>query len=309
MTRRSTSHDQWFKDLLRSFFDQLIELVAPDLVAELDLDTVTFLEQELFSDLPQGERSIADLVAKVATRRGDPKLVLFHGEIEGAFRQSTAQRLWRYSLHLILKYKLPVASLVIFLKGGQGGLRRERLIQTVGQVETHAFSYYALGLAGSDAREYLAKPQELAWSLAALMHPGDWDRPRHKLACWQRLVHARVDPARHFLLSNLVETYVKLDDGEQMTFERCLEEVTEREEVRAMQMTWAEELELKGLERGLEQGRYEGMRTLLVRLLEHRFGALPRRLVESLDRLDEPDRLQKLADQILDAKSLDELDF
>ena len=80
-----------------------------------------------------------------------------------------------------------------------------------------------------------------------------------------------------------------------------------------MQMTWAEEMELKGLERGLvqgrEQGRHEGMRTMLYRLLERRFGALPRRLIESLERLDEPDRLQKLADQILDAKSLDDLDL
>lgn len=84
-----------------------------------------------------------------------------------------------------------------------------------------------------------------------------------------------------------------------------------------MQMTWAERLELKGiekgiekgLEKGLERGRHEGMRTLLARQLEQRFGALPRKLLMSLNQLDEPERLQRLGDQILDAESIDDLDL
>ena len=317
MPGNTPSHDQLFKDLLRNFFDQLIELMVPDLAPELDFEQVEFLEQEFFSDIPAGERSMADLVAKVPTQSGKPNLVLLHGEIERQFRRKTAERLWRYSLHLVLKHDLPVVTLVIYLTGGPGGIRQETLTRGIGLLKTHRFYYYAFGLANSPAQEYLDKPQELAWSLAALMNPGEWDRPRHKLACWQRLVRAKADPARKFLLSNIVETYVKLDTGEQAVYDLYLEDIEEREEIQAMQMTWAEELELKGLEKGLEkgrregrqEGRQEGMKTLLIQLMERRFGRLPGSILDRLSRLNEPSRLQEVQTLILDAESLDDLKF
>lgn len=78
----------------------------------------------------------------------------------------------------------------------------------------------AFGLAKSEAREFLEKPQELAWSPAA--------RPPHKLACWQKLVGADVDRAKHFLLTNIIETYVKLGERDQITFDRYLEDTKQR---------------------------------------------------------------------------------
>ena len=236
MSRRATSHDQLFKDLFRCFFDQLIELVAPELVKELNLKEVQFLEQEGFTDTPEGRREIADLVAEVPTIRGDPRLILIHGEIESTFRTRTEERLWRYSMHLILKHQKDVVTLVVYLKS---------------------------------------------------------------------------------LLSNLVETYVKLDKDEQKIFEERLETLAEREEVQTMQMTWAEEIEqkgiLKGIEQGIQKGRLEGMqegiRTVLTQQLELRFGSLPPAVLERLRQLDDPADLRRLSEQILEARSLGDLDL
>jgi len=60
-------HDQLFKQLLQAFFADFLRLFDPDTAAALDLDTVTFVNPETFTDIPQGERRTADLVARVRT--------------------------------------------------------------------------------------------------------------------------------------------------------------------------------------------------------------------------------------------------
>ncbi|MCP4589545.1 MAG: hypothetical protein GY842_02250, partial [bacterium] len=61
--RKRTSHDAIFKTLIRLFPDQLVELLDPVLATELDLEPerLTFLEQEVLTDFPEGERVICDL--------------------------------------------------------------------------------------------------------------------------------------------------------------------------------------------------------------------------------------------------------
>ncbi len=69
---------------------------------------------------------------------------------------------------------------------------------------------------------------------------------------------------------------------------------------------WKERQRLVGVEQGIERGRLEGERTLVLRLIEHRFGDVPAALrlrLESASRAE----LEHLADRILDATSLDEL--
>jgi hypothetical protein len=62
----------------------------------------------------------------------------------------------------------------------------------------------------------------------------------------------------------------------------------------------------RGLERGLEQGLARGQRALLLRQLERRFGSLPARVTERLERAS-TDELERWSERILDAASLDDL--
>jgi flagellar biosynthesis/type III secretory pathway protein FliH len=83
-------------------------------------------------------------------------------------------------------------------------------------------------------------------------------------------------------------------------------------------MTWAEVLHKEGREEGISLGREEGislgreegqriaLRSTVTRLLTRRFGDLPFFVVEELDTAS-IERLEELADQLLDAPSLDSL--
>lgn len=57
-------HDQFFKHLMKLFLRQFFELFYPQWIGKLDLDHVEWLEQEVFSDPPKGERRVVDLLVK-----------------------------------------------------------------------------------------------------------------------------------------------------------------------------------------------------------------------------------------------------
>jgi len=63
---------------------------------------------------------------------------------------------------------------------------------------------------------------------------------------------------------------------------------------------------LEGRKEGRREGRQEGELTILRRQIEKRFGALPGWASEKLAALPAPD-LEDLSEQVLDAKSLEEL--
>src|SRR5262245_53191066 len=84
---RFVNHDQLFKALLHEFFAEFLERFFPEEAARLDLTQVTFEEQQSFVDFPTGSRSDLDVVAKVATREGEPEMILVHVEIEGEARR------------------------------------------------------------------------------------------------------------------------------------------------------------------------------------------------------------------------------
>jgi flagellar biosynthesis/type III secretory pathway protein FliH len=117
---------------------------------------------------------------------------------------------------------------------------------------------------------------------------------------------------------NLVETYIQLDDAAQEEYQALLAD-KEHEEVATMELTWAgkiahdarqeaREIALQeGLQKGREEGREEGKRDLLLDLLEHRFGRLPKATVNRVNALTSSEELSRLAARVLDAPTLEDL--
>jgi hypothetical protein len=59
---------------LRAFFREFLELFFPEVAARLDFTRVTFLDKEVFTDVPEGSRRELDLVAQVYTQDGAPEV-------------------------------------------------------------------------------------------------------------------------------------------------------------------------------------------------------------------------------------------
>jgi hypothetical protein len=292
-----TSHDQLFKDLVVNFFADLVRLMAPRLARRLRPESATWLRGEVHTDLPEGARRELDLVAEVPAREGEPELVLVHVEIEAAARPGIGRRMWRYGMQLRLRHERPVLPLVLFLAGGPRGIAWRTERERLWEVELTRFRYLAWGIGGSTAERFVRRPEPLAWALAGLMRPRRWRPARHKLECLRRIAHADLDDARRFLLANCVQTYLQLEASEQESY-RSLREHVDDEEVREMEMTWAEKM--------TEKGRVEGMRNLVLHLAERRWGGLDEVTRQRIEAIDSTASLESLHDRLLTAASPEE---
>jgi hypothetical protein len=65
------NHDQLFKELLREFFVEFLELLAPEAAEYVDRGHIEFLDKEVFANVTSGERHEADLVVKTRFRDRD----------------------------------------------------------------------------------------------------------------------------------------------------------------------------------------------------------------------------------------------
>jgi hypothetical protein len=79
--------------------------------------------------------------------------------------------------------------------------------------------------------------------------------------------------------------------------------VRENREVKAMATTWSERLEAKGMEKGLERG-LQALRKVLLSLLEQKFGPLPEETRTRVEAISSLERLTRLSERVLAARSL-----
>jgi hypothetical protein len=296
--RRGSVHDQVFKDLLGQFLPDLLTLVAPEPAQRLDLIRWKLLNKETFTDWPRGRRRDLDLLAEVPLASGGGRIALVHVEIEARFRPELGPRFASYYMQIRLRHGRPVVPIALCLRRGKPGVHFEAVVDSDLGPEIGCFRYYSLGLERSRAEDFLVKDQPLAWALAALMRPETLSRAEHKMACLRRIAAAPMDGLRRSLLVNCVETYLQLTgrDAEEL---EALQARGDAKEVRAMRMTWAEQLK--------NEGREQGFRQALLRMLGVRFGPLSDDVMRRVEAIHSVERLNQIAEQILVAHSLEEM--
>ncbi len=307
-TREPTPHDLIFKTACRYFFADVVELTRPELARRLDLDQVELIEQEAFSDFPKGERAIADLVAKVRLKHGEERIMLVQVEVEGQFRRAMDERAFYYYLYLRLKYRLPLVTIVIFLKGGKASLEVREVFDEVEDMEICRFRYVAFCLWPSRAEDFVDLPQALAPALAALMK-SDWDPVEKKLRCLKAISHADIDDARRYVLAKIVDVYVELDETEAARYTAEVDREANKE-VRGMVITWEDALAAsknEGKTEGKAEGKAEAARSYIVRVLQQRLSSVPSFIRAKLDAIDSVERLEGILDQAIVVNSADEL--
>lgn len=205
------SHDPLFKRLLQRFFADFLRLVAPDVAERLDLSAPVFLDKEL--NLPEGNR-IVDLLARVPLLIEPGKALLVHIEVEARSRQGMEERLRDYHRWIQNRHSGQILSIVVYLRGGKGGIREEIAKEDLAGPGLPGFRYLAFGLEKCQAVEYLSRSEPLAWALAALMKPGSLSRARLKLDCLLKIFGSSLQDEERGVLVNCIETYLQLSPRE-----------------------------------------------------------------------------------------------
>ncbi|MBI4530666.1 MAG: Rpn family recombination-promoting nuclease/putative transposase, partial [Candidatus Latescibacteria bacterium] len=106
-----TDHDHLFKELLRTFFVEFLDLFLPAVRDYLEAESPVFLDKEVFTDITAGERYEADVVVQ-ARFRGEPSCFLIHVEHQAQPETAFGRRMFRYFARLHEIYGMPVYPVV-----------------------------------------------------------------------------------------------------------------------------------------------------------------------------------------------------
>ncbi len=311
-------HDRLFKELLKTFFAEFLELFLPDLRRAIALPSLTFLDQEIFTDVTAGERHVADLVARVRCR-GQASCFLVHVETQARPQAAFAARMFRYFARLHALHALPVYPVALFSYARP--CRPEPRTWRVGfpGLEVLRFRFRVIQLGRLDWRAYLRRRNPIAAALMARMRIAPRDRPRVKAECLRLLATLRLDPARTRLIAGFVDTYLQMSAREETLFQEQVASFRPAERERSMEIvtSWMKkglrQGRAEGLAQGLARGRregvvagqHEGASRVVARLLEKRLGVRPADLHDCLASLSS-ERLAALAEALLEFRDWDD---
>jgi Putative transposase, YhgA-like len=297
-------HDQLFKQLLQGFFPDFLRLFDPQTAASLDLGTVSFRDTEAFTDIPQGERRLADLVAQVATTDGTDELILIHVEIQREREAHFPYRMWQYYSLLCQRENLPVLPIALVLYPGREGIAQEAYEEAVLGRSILTFRYLQISLPRLEATDFVQAESVLGAGLASTMHvPAERTAQiALHLAGLRRVHQARVageiDDARAFLLVNLIATYLPLSVREREALRVQLQQEGDPT-MEATELTWADQV--------YEEGKVQGLREAIERLVRTRFGRVTPELAARLAAITREEELAAFIDRVGTVQSEDEM--
>ncbi len=292
-------HDPLFKSLLRTFFAGFLRLVAPATAERLDLSAPVFLDKEFPAFGPPAGSRVVDLLARVPLKDAGGNAILVHVEVEARARRGIGERIRNYHRWIQARHEGQILSIVVFIKGGKGGVHEESLDRDLAGPGLSSFRYLSFGLSPCSGVEYLANPEPLAWALVSLMDRGKWRKAELKMSCLARIAEAPLSEVERAELVNCVESYVRLTPAEAEEFLLLGTPENRRAPAMLYRMSWKDEMLLEGERRGI--------RRVLCDQLEDRFGPVPEEIRSRIEAIRSLDRLQRLARKLPSAKSLKSL--
>ena len=204
--------------------------------------------------------------------------------------------MYRYFARLYEKYDVPVYPIVVFSYDRPLRQAPNTFEITFPNKEILKFNYEVIQLNQLDWHDFVSQSNPIASALMAKMNIAPQDRPRVKLECLRMLVGLDLSSAQTHLISGFVDTYLRLNESEQQTFDREIVEILppeNREEVMEIVTSWMEEGIKRGLVQGRQEGRQEGRHIakieLLVNLLNARFTSIGTALEAKIANLSDAD--------------------
>jgi hypothetical protein len=300
-------HDQIIKKLIQVFFREFMELFFPREARLINFRRVDFLLQEHFTDIRLGNRRVLDLVVKVGLRAGGEKYVLIHIEIESSRKEADFPRfMFKRFCQLFLRHETEIFPIGLFTDDAVWRTRVPDFFELRFPNKTIVhFAYHLIKLKNLDHRQFLESKNPLAYALMAKMNYNRRERVRLKADFLRLILGSGIDPARQSVLVEFVETYMRLEPAEQVKYRQIVARDHKYQKVAKMITTY----EQAGIRIGKKEGNKEGKQNALIMLLEKKFRKLKVAEKNRIRKIESVAKLDKLILSLLDAESLNEVEF
>ena len=296
--------DRLFRDLLKHFFLEFVDLFFPKIAVAIDPKSIRFLEEEE-SQKPKEQReqkhtsASSNMLVQVQLR-GQESCFWVHLDSSSDAEIKLERRVFHTFAHLDAKYNLPIYPII--LQSSEASQRFETNGYRVEFIDRKVldFSFVAIQLHRLNWRDFLQRRNPVAAALISTMNIQTSDRPVVKAECLRLLANLRLDTKDVKVISQFIEAFLNLDAAEEQVMQTEMERMglIERERITNLLENSTQENQQQGAER-------EAL-TLVFRLLKRRIGDLNPEL-EAKIRLLPVNQVEDLGEALLDFKSEEDL--
>ncbi|MFC6649225.1 Rpn family recombination-promoting nuclease/putative transposase [Paenibacillus rhizoplanae] len=281
-------HDEAFKKLLETFFEEFIELFFPELHAMLDYSETRFLMQELLVDIVGEEARELDLLLETRYK-GLDGYILIHLEPQSYRDTAFRERMFIYFSRLFERYRKDHKLIIPIAIFTSDEVREEpdTLEMSIPEHSILRFQFLKVELRKQSWRRFIDSDNAVAAALLAKM--GYTTREarevrREFLRMFIKL-RTRLDQGRLALIMSVADLYFKPDriQDEEILRELIDHYPEEGEVIMELMPAWKrwgyeegkaegiEEGKAEGIEEGKAEGKEEGQAELIRKLLLNGF--------------------------------------
>ena len=309
-TQPNLNQDNAWKDMLDRHFPEFLEFFFPEIHAAINWSRKPlFLDKELAKLGPKhlkGNR-LADKLAKVWLKTGQPLFVVLHSEIQGQARSDFNERMYVYNYRIKDRENCPVVSLGII--AGEAGKIEFGRYETILWGCRLLFEFPVVRIVDWRGREQELLASKNPFALVVLAHlkiieaKGD---VRKKYLVKRELILLLEErgysaEAAHSLL-RFLDWLIRLPLGLEQKLDQEIDEIKE-----VKHMPYISRWERNAEKRGKKIGQKEGLLATVIRQLIRKIGSLDDDIKLRLEKLSVA-RLKNLSDALLDFSQPDDLD-
>lgn len=108
-----TKHDQLFKQLIHTFFEEFLEAFFPEIHKQIDFQSTVQLSEEFFTDLIDGDVRRLDIIVQ-ARIIGEESLIIIHVEPQSSVQTNFHERMFQYFSLLYHKFRKPIIPIAVY---------------------------------------------------------------------------------------------------------------------------------------------------------------------------------------------------
>ncbi|WP_244956361.1 Rpn family recombination-promoting nuclease/putative transposase [Geobacillus subterraneus] len=254
--RKRIDHDRLFKELLSTFFEEFLLLFFPHVYEYIDVHHLSFLSEELFTDVTAGEKHRVDLLVETKVK-GEDGLVIVHVEHQSYTQRTFPERMFLYFSRLFQKYRRCILPIAIFSYDEQYDEPSSWVMQFP-FLTVLDFRFLTVELCKLPWRAYIRHANPVAAAVLSKMGYNEEEKVDVKKECLRMLVRLELDEAKQRLLFGFFETYLRLSEEEEIQLRHEVSQMETKEAKRVMELIVS--YEQRGMEKGIQQGIEQGMK-------------------------------------------------
>ncbi|WJQ10397.1 Rpn family recombination-promoting nuclease/putative transposase [Geobacillus stearothermophilus] len=261
MSETRIDHDRLFKELLSTFFEEFLLLFFPHVYEQIDFRHVSFLSEEVFTDVVAGEKHRVDLLVETKLK-GEDGLIIVHIEHQSYTQPTFPERMFIYVSPLFQKYRRRILPIAIFSYDEH---RDEPSSFTIKFpfLTVVDFRFLTVELRKLPWREYIRRDNPVAAALLSKMGYNESEKVEVKKEFLRLLVRLELDEARQRLLFRFFETYLTLSEQEEIQLRNEVSQMETKEAKKVNDLLIS--YERQGMEKGMEKGKMDVAKRMLAK--------------------------------------------